>query len=94
MKRIIVNPIPPEHVIFVEDLPANPIIGFETRSEKGFFHHHPDTPNQCILRILPIISGKCFRTSGPASWEEQLNYPGFDYFLFDSEKELLLWLAQ
>ena len=97
MKRILKATPPPTDFILEAQLPMNPIIGFQTRQglvEKGFIQQHPNAPDVCMLRVTPITSGRRFRETVTGSWESRLSYPELDYFLFDTEKELLLWLAE
>ena len=97
MKRILKTAPPPTDFILEDQLPANPIIGFQTRQglvEKGFIQQHPNHPALCLLRVAPITSGRRFQSSYTGSWESKLSYPELEYFLFETEKELLLWLAE
>lgn len=96
MKRILKTTPPPTDFILEAQLPMNPIIGFQTRQglvEKGFIQQHPTSPDLCLLRLAPITSGKRYQGSYSGSWESELSYPELDYFLFETERELLLWLA-
>ena len=97
MKRILKATPPPTDFILEAQLPKNPIIGFQTRQglvEKGFIQAHPMHPDLCLLRLTPITSGKRYKGVFVGSWASKLSYPELDYFLFDTEKELLIWLAE
>ena len=97
MKRILKTAPPPTDFILQTQLPNNPIIGFQTRQglvEKGYIQQHLDHPAFCLLRLAPITSGGRFQGSGAGSWESKLSYQELEYFLFETEKELLLWLAE
>ena len=97
MRRILKTAPPPTDFILQTQLPDNPIIGFQTRQglvEKGFIQQHPNSPSLATMMAAPITSGRRFQSSYTGSWESKLSYPELDYFLFETEKELLLWLAQ
>ena len=97
MKYILKTAPPPTDFILQTQLPNSPIIGFQTRQglvEKGFMEQHPKIQAMCLMRAAPITSGRLFRTVGPDYWVHVLSFPDLDYFLFETEKELLLWLAQ
>lgn len=97
MKRILKTVPPPTEFIIETELPHDPIIGFKTRQglvEKGFIQQHSSSPNLGTMRVSPITSGRLFRIAGPDYWRSLLSFPDVDYFLFDTEKELLLWLAE
>jgi hypothetical protein len=97
MKRILKTTPPPTDFILQTQLPDNPIIGFQTRQglvEKGFIQQYMYDPRQCLLRLAPITSGQLFRGLPADFCVCVLNHPDLDYFLFETEKELLLWLAE
>ena len=97
MKRILKTAPPPTDFILQTQLPDNPIIGFQTRQgfvEKGFIQQHLTSPALCFMRAAPITSGRLFRIAGPDYWVHVLSFPDLDYFLFETERELLLWLAE
>ena len=97
MKRILKTAPPPTDFILEAQLSANPIIGFQTRQglvEKGFIQQYMYDPKQCLLRVAPITSGQLFRGLHADFLGPTLSHPDLDYFLFETEKELLLWLAE
>ena len=100
MKRIIINPLPSDHVIFAKDLPACPIIGTCTRQglqTKGFIQRvDPYGIDSHQINCFPSVTRGCAYNPSlfGGTLDKALSHPDLDYFLFDTEKELFEWLLK
>jgi hypothetical protein len=100
MKRIIINPLPPEHVIFAKDLPTCPIIGTSTRhgpQTKGFVQQiEPRNPDSYQITVFRDImhGARYHNVLFGGTLAQALSHPDLDYFLFNTEKELFEWLLK
>lgn len=100
MKRILINPVTTEHVIFANNLPECPIIGTCTRrglQQKGFvqLHEPKDRKSYQITCFEGATQGiRYHNVLFGGSLAQALSHPDLDYFLFDTEKELFEWLVK
>lgn len=100
MKRILINPVLPEHVILAKDLPTCPIIGTCTHQgpqTKGFVQQiNPRDPESYQITVFrDVTQGARYHIDlFGGTLDQALSHPDLDYFLFNTEKELFEWLLK